>query len=273
MNYNRLRSYQLEGVNWMINLFYNRRNGILADEMGLGKTVQVKHKLSQIVAFLDYLNAVHNIRGPFLILVPLSVLNHWKNIFELWTDINVCVYYGGTNGIQIRQMIRDYEFRFGPEYRQDIAKFNVLLTTYEVLLTDANELNNIVYKYVIIDEAHRLKNKNSKLFQVLKQFKYERSLLLTGTPFQNNLNELYNILDFIGIVRNRKEFEEKFSNTNMKQSIEDVQKLMENCLLRRIKEDVEKSIPQLSETIVDVELTDIQKQYYRAIFDRNRSFL
>lgn len=261
-NGNQLRDYQVDGLNWLIDRWMNSVNAILADEMGLGKTAQV-------ITILEHLHRYERMRGPFLIVGPLSIIKHWKREIENWTDFRICVYHSTSN---VRNLIRLYEW-FYPNFRQNVLKFDILITTYDILISDSQILSKIHWKYLVLDEAHRLRNTKSKTFQKLQMFTYDYVLLLTGTPFQNNVEELWSLLHFIQAVGNEDKFMEEFGNLKDAQQVENLQKRMENCLLRRIKEDVEKSIPEMTETIIDVELTILQKQYYRAIYDKNRSFL
>jgi chromodomain-helicase-DNA-binding protein 7 len=150
--------------------------------MGLGKTVQA-------IAFLDHLHRVEGVRGPFLIVVPLSTLLHWRREIEGWTELNVVLYQGNKLN---RQAIREYEWFYSGT---QILKFHILLTTYEMLLAeDWTELAKIVWPVVIIDEAQRLKNHNSKLLQNLKHFTFQHRILLTGTPIQNNTSVIKPLL-------------------------------------------------------------------------------
>lgn len=192
-NKNQLRDYQIQGVNWLIAGWHHNRNLILADEMGLGKTVQC-------VAFLEHLRKVEHIRGPFLIVVPLSTLTHWKREVELWTDMNGILYHDPVKGKETRRYMRDHEFWFATEPgtapRRQI-KFNILITSYEVFLADLAELVDIKWRYVIIDEGHRIKNKSAKLLEALKQLRCNRRLLMSGTPIQNNTSELWTLMNFL----------------------------------------------------------------------------
>ncbi|PIN97323.1 hypothetical protein AB205_0201340, partial [Aquarana catesbeiana] len=157
---NQLREYQLEGLNWLLFNWYNRRNCILADEMGLGKTIQSITFLHEI--FLT------GIRCPFLIIAPLSTITNWEREFRTWTDLNVVVYHGSMIS---RQMIQQYEMYFRDSQGRVIRgtyKFNAIITTFEMILGGCPELNAIEWRCVIIDEAHRLKNKNCKLLEGLK---------------------------------------------------------------------------------------------------------
>lgn len=190
-NENMLRPYQLEGLNWLSFCWYNRRNSILADEMGLGKTVQS-------VSILEFLHRIHKIRGPFLIIAPLSTIPHWKREFENWTDLNAIVYHGNAES---RAILRTYEFSFrdqnGNFVSKTVPKFNALITTYEVVMQDRAALSKIGWRFLVVDEAHRLKNKNSRLLNELKLYKFDHLLLLTGTPLQNNTEELWTLLNFL----------------------------------------------------------------------------
>lgn len=260
-----LRDYQIEGINWLIHCYHNNRNGILADEMGLGKTVQC-------VAFLEHLRREEGIRGPFMIVAPLSTLTHWKREAEGWTDMNTLVYHDAGSGAHGREVLREFEF-FYPG--TDIVKFNILITSYEMLLSDLPELENIRWKYVIIDEGHRLKNRTAKLMEAFAQLNIPRRLLLTGTPIQNNTTELWTLLNFVepSKFQSVKEFQRRFKELEEAYQVEQLQTTIKPYILRRMKDTVEKSIPPKEETVVDVELTTLQKKYYRAIYERNSKFL
>jgi len=177
-------------MNWLVFNWYNRTNCILADEMGLGKTVQT-------VSMLWHLYEREGIKGPFLIIAPLSTIQHWKREFEAWTDMNCVVYHGPS---EAREIIRRYEWYYtnarGNQIR-DYYKFDALITTFEMIISDSRYLAPIQWKHLTIDEAHRLKNKNSRLLQELRNFHFEDILLLTGTPLQNNTQELWTLLNFI----------------------------------------------------------------------------
>lgn len=154
-------------------------------------------------------------------------------------------------------------------------KFNVIITTYEMVLQDTNRLSRVHWQYMVIDEGHRLKNHKSKLLEVLRGFRTEHKLLLTGTPLQNDIGELWTLLNFLDEEKfqSREEFLEEFGDMQDSSELEKLQQLIGPYLLRRLKEDVEKSIPPKEEIIVEVVPTNVQKQYYRAILDRNREFL
>jgi len=265
---NELRSYQIEGVNWMIFSWFNRVNGILADEMGLGKTIQT-------VSMIYYLFKQQHNRGPFLIVAPLSTIEHWKREVEEWTDMNCVVFHGNKLS---RKNIMDHEFYFKNRNNRiirDVFKFNVLITTYEMCLQEKSTLSRINWQYLAVDEGHRLKNKSSKLLDVLQHFSVEHKLLLTGTPIQNDIGELFTLLNYLNPLRfpSRNNFDEKYGNLQNKEQVEELHNLIKPYLLRRMKEDVEKSIPPKEEIVVEVVPTTYQKTYYKAILEGKREFL
>jgi SNF2 family DNA or RNA helicase len=264
-NGNTLRDYQLDGLNWLIQCFYLRRNPILADEMGLGKTVQS-------ISYLYFMVQEHKINGPFLVVVPLSTLQHWKREIQEWTEMNVILYYEPQNGKVNRALIRQYEFYYPGTQK---VKFHVLLTTYETVIADIEDLGSIAWEQVIIDEGHRLKNKNTKLLKCLQKMNIKRRMLLTGTPIQNNTEELWTLLNYVEPEQffSVEEFMSRFGNLTDPAQVDELQKEIRPYVLRRMKENVEKSIPPKEETIIDIELTTLQKQYYRAIYEKNRDFL
>ncbi|PIK44556.1 putative chromodomain-helicase-DNA-binding protein 8-like isoform X3 [Apostichopus japonicus] len=264
---NCLRDYQLEGVNWLMFSWCNGQNCILADEMGLGKTIQSIGFLTEVVKY--------GIIGPFLVIAPLSTIANWQREFETWTDMNAVVYHGSA---QSRHMIAEFEMFYKDADGSkvpNIYKFQVLITTYEILLADCQELSEIEWRVVIIDEAHRLKNRNCKLLEGLKILDVEHRVLLTGTPLQNNVEELFSLLNFLepGRFRSLPQFLDDFGDLKTESQVERLQQLLKPMMLRRLKEDVEKSLAPKEETIIEVELTSIQKRYYRAILERNFSFL
>ncbi|CAH0404772.1 unnamed protein product [Chilo suppressalis] len=264
---NTLRPYQLEGLNWLLFSWHNNRNCILADEMGLGKTIQS----------LTFVNSVweYGIRGPFLIIAPLSTIPNWQREFEGWTEMNVVVYHGSQ---QSKSMLQEYEFYYKNENGEpikEITKFNVLITTFEIIVTDFQELKSFNWRICVIDEAHRLKNRNCKLLEGLRQLHLEHRVLLSGTPLQNNVNELFSLLNFLepSQFSSSDAFLNEFGQLKSESEVVKLQALLKPMMLRRLKEDVEKTLAPKEETIIEVELTNIQKKYYRAILERNFSFL
>uniref|UniRef100_A0A4W5L9E6 Chromodomain helicase DNA binding protein 7 n=1 Tax=Hucho hucho TaxID=62062 RepID=A0A4W5L9E6_9TELE len=266
-NDNALREYQLEGVNWLLFNWYNTRNCILADEMGLGKTIQSITFLYEI-----YLKGIH---GPFLVIAPLSTIPNWEREFRMWTELNVIVYHGSQAS---RKTIQAYEMNYRDVQGRVIKgayKFHAVITTFEMILTDCPELRSIPWRCVVIDEAHRLKNRNCKLLEGLKMMDMEHKVLLTGTPLQNTVEELFSLLNFLEPERFPSEntFMHEFGDLKTEEQVQKLQAILKPMMLRRLKEDVEKNLAPKEETIIEVELTNIQKKYYRAILEKNFSFL
>ncbi|KAL9976050.1 hypothetical protein ACROYT_G013284 [Oculina patagonica] len=266
-NNNTLRDYQLEGVNWLTFCWCNRQNSILADEMGLGKTIQ---SISFLIEMQRY-----GVRGPFLVIAPLSTISNWQREFETWSDINAVVYHGSSSS---RHLIQEYEFYFRDERGQPIPglfKFEALITTYEIIIADNMQLSAVPWRCVVIDEAHRLKNRNCKLLEGLNNLSMEHRILLTGTPLQNNVDELFSLLNFLEPAQfpSQVAFLMEFGDLKTEAQVDKLKQLLKPMMLRRLKEDVEKNIAPKEETIIEVELTTIQKKLYRAILERNFAFL
>ena len=178
----KLREYQMEGVKWLINLYENGLNGILADEMGLGKTIQT-------ISFLAFLWD-KGIKGPFMVCAPLSVLENWQNEFTRFApSIPTVLYHGSPDE---RSNLRSENFGKGKEV------VPVVITSYEMVMQDFNHFKKVgVWKYLVVDEGHRLKNREGKLLKRLQTLQTDNRLLLTGTPLQNNLSELWSLLHFL----------------------------------------------------------------------------
>eukprot|EP00559_Dactyliosolen_fragilissimus_P007770 CAMPEP_0184861966 /NCGR_PEP_ID=MMETSP0580-20130426/6527_1 /TAXON_ID=1118495 /ORGANISM="Dactyliosolen fragilissimus" /LENGTH=2276 /DNA_ID=CAMNT_0027359649 /DNA_START=192 /DNA_END=7022 /DNA_ORIENTATION=- len=289
-NGGQLRDYQAEGVSWMLSNYINKRSSVLADEMGLGKTIQT-------AAFVNALVTKLHLRGPFLIIAPLSTIPHWQREFQRWTDLNVIVYHGSA---QDREMMREYEFAYDSDrphgdvginqsflkkvHNKSTPKWSrtwmaqVLITTPEMLVTeDFLELAALQWELLVIDEAHRLKNHSSKLALNLRndKFIFKSKLLLTGTPIQNNMKELWTLMNFIESKKfhDIDDFMNRYGDINSKERVDELHAEIRPFILRRLKEDVEKSVPPKEETLIEVELTVLQKQYYRALYEKNLNFL
>lgn len=263
-----LREYQVVSLNWMIQKWRGGEGMILGDEMGLGKTVQV-------ISLLHHFVTVEHQDGPYLVIAPLSTLKNWWREFGRWTNLRVCFYHSEGKGKDERQLIRRYNWFFKGLPAKNLFKFNVLLTTYEVIMKDWSALGEIQWTGVVMDEAHRMRNNNCKFIQFITNIHTQHKLLLTGTPLQNNTGELWPLLNFIDVSEagTLERFKQEFGDLRSSEQVERLRELLGKCMLRRVKEEVEKSIPRKQETIVEVELTITQKQYYKAMYDRNRSFL
>ncbi|XP_031470739.1 chromodomain-helicase-DNA-binding protein 1 isoform X2 [Phasianus colchicus] len=253
-----LRDYQLNGLNWLAHSWCKGNSCILADEMGLGKTIQT-------ISFLNYLFHEHQLYGPFLLVVPLSTLTSWQREIQTWApQMNAVVYLGD---ITSRNMIRTHEWMHPQSKR---LKFNILLTTYEILLKDKSFLGGLNWAFIGVDEAHRLKNDDSLLYKTLIDFKSNHRLLITGTPLQNSLKELWSLLHFIMPEKfsSWEDFEEEHGK-GREYGYASLHKELEPFLLRRVKKDVEKSLPAKVEQILRMEMSALQKQYYKWILTRN----
>ena len=260
--------------------------------------------------------------GPFLILVPLSTIAHWQREFIGWTGLNTIVYHGSADD---RSTIRVHEFAYPCDRPQSVGSNSIYLNkcaphktggpwmatvvvaTPEMLTADdSNELAAVQWEVLVVDEAHRLKNHNSKLASTLRKdlFSFKHKVLLTGTPIQNDMKyvlvsnvllvlahhvclpcltpvfclvcrEFWTLLNFI----DRKKFPDlddflaDYGRMTSKEHIDQMHEAIRPYILRRLKEDVEKSVPPKEETLIEVELTLQQKQYYRALYEKNVSFL
>ncbi|CAH8567264.1 unnamed protein product [Schistosoma intercalatum] len=267
----RLRDYQLEGINWLIRAWTRRNSVILADEMGLGKTIQT-------IGFLSYLFNEHQVYGPFLIVVPLSTISSWQKELQTWApEMNTIIYTGDHVS---RQLIREHEWSTGASNnrRHQSLKFNVCVTTYEILLKDKGWLSQVNWAFLGVDEAHRLKNDSSQLYKTLKTFETNTRLLVTGTPLQNTMKELWALLHFImpDCFPDWEEFEQTYSvspddpaNKMNNEAFHNLHKTLKPFLLRRVKKDVESSLPEKIEQILRVDMTKEQANIYRLILARN----
>uniref|UniRef100_A0A7N9B1J9 Transcription activator BRG1-like n=1 Tax=Mastacembelus armatus TaxID=205130 RepID=A0A7N9B1J9_9TELE len=256
-----LKQYQIKGLEWLVSLYNNNLNGILADEMGLGKTIQT-------IALITYLMEHKRLNGPYLIIVPLSTLSNWVYEFDKWAPTVVKVSYKGSPAARRA---------FVPQLRS--GKFNVLLTTYEYIIKDKQVLAKIRWKYMIVDEGHRMKNHHCKLTQVLNtHYLAPRRVLLTGTPLQNKLPELWALLNFLlpTIFKSCSTFEQwfnaPFAMTGEKVDLNEeetiliirrLHKVLRPFLLRRLKKEVEAQLPEKVEYVIKCDMSSLQRVLYR----------
>ncbi|OCK85920.1 chromo domain-containing protein 1 [Lepidopterella palustris CBS 459.81] len=258
IKFGELRSFQLYGVNFLAHSWCRGDNVILADEMGLGKTVQT-------IAFMNWLRHDRRQEGPFLCVVPLSTIPAWADTFNNWTpDINYVVYTGNK---EARGIIRDYEMLADGNIRK--VKFNVLLTTYEFVMQDYQFLQQLKWQFLAVDEAHRLKNRESQLYGKLQDFKIPARLFITGTPIQNTLGELSALMDFLMPGKIDLDEEIDLQSEDASRKIAELSAAIKPFMIRRTKEKVENDLPPKSEKILRVELSDIQLEYYKNILTRN----
>ena len=260
MVYGKLKEYQIKGLEWMVSLHNNNLNGILADEMGLGKTIQT-------IALITYLMEKKGVMGPYLVIVPLSTLSNWMLEFSRWApSLTTLSYKGSPNQRRAVQ----HQIRSG--------RFNVLVTTYEYVIREKAILSKLRWKYMIIDEGHRMKNHNNKLTTTINTCYYTaHRILLTGTPLQNKLPELWALLNFLlpSIFKACDTFEQwfnaPFAITGEKVELNEeetiliirrLHKVLRPFLLRRLKKDVESQLPDKVEYIIKCEMSGLQRALY-----------
>ncbi|KAI5861933.1 SNF2 family N-terminal domain-containing protein [Durotheca rogersii] len=279
-----MRDYQLEGLTWMYEICLQGLSGILADEMGLGKTIQV-------ISLVALLREQEQYYGPHLVIAPLSTLSNWQDEFHKWTPSIPFVLYHG-NPQERQNIFRD---KIMKNYQKGklTNRFPVVCTSYEMVLRDRASLSKIDWAFIVVDEGHRMKNADAKLFRELQQFKSATRLLITGTPLQNNLKELWSLLHFLmpETFLDWEAFEVWFDFSDlqdeeaMSQFIEDKQnqdlvskihKVLQPLLLRRIKADVANYLPSKREYVLYAPMTKEQTDLYNVINDRKtdtRSYL
>ncbi|CAJ2514211.1 Uu.00g023300.m01.CDS01 [Anthostomella pinea] len=271
-----MRDYQLEGLTWMYEICLQGLSGILADEMGLGKTIQV-------ISLVALLREQEQYYGPHLIMAPLSTLSNWQDEFKKWTPSIPFVLYHGTPP-ERQQIFRDKIMRNYQKGRPS-QRFPVVVTSYEMVLRDHAALSKIDWAFIVVDEGHRMKNADAKLFRELQQFKSATRLLITGTPLQNNLKELWSLLHFLmpETFLDWEAFEVWFDFSDLQdeegthQFIEDksnqdlvakIHKVLQPLLLRRIKADVANYLPKKREYVLYAPMTKEQTDLYHVISDK-----
>ncbi|KAL2163557.1 hypothetical protein VTH06DRAFT_5615 [Thermothelomyces fergusii] len=268
----KLREYQHLGLDWLAALYANNTNGILADEMGLGKTIQT-------IALLAHLACHHEVWGPHLVIVPTSVMLNWEMEFKKWCPgFKILTYYGN----------QEERKRKRQGWTNDDV-WNVCITSYQMVLQDQQVFRRRRWHYMILDEAHNIKNFKSQRWQTLLGFNTHSRLLLTGTPLQNNLTELWSLLYFLAPPENGeggfvdlKEFHNWFSRPESqilesgREQLDDearaiiskLHKVLRPYLLRRLKSDVEKQMPAKYEHVEFCRLSKRQRELYDGFLSR-----
>lgn len=277
-----LRSYQIQGLNWLIGLYENNISGILADEMGLGKTLQT-------ISLLGYLRHCRGVRGPHIIITPKLTLDNWHREFSRWTpEVNVVVLQG--NKDERNDIINNRIMR---------CAFDVVITSYEIVIREKATFKKFDWQYIVIDEAHRIKNEQSMLSQIIRLFHSKHRLLITGTPLQNNLHELWALLNFIlpDVFGDSDAFDAWFTRGEESAALPDVEsevktedsesalaekkdetqnsvisqlhKVLKPFLLRRIKSEVEKSLLPKQEMNVYIGMSDMQRKWYQKLLEKD----
>uniref|UniRef100_A0A4W6DNU4 Proliferation-associated SNF2-like protein n=1 Tax=Lates calcarifer TaxID=8187 RepID=A0A4W6DNU4_LATCA len=263
-----MRWYQIEGIEWLRMLWENGINGILADEMGLGKTIQC---IAHIAMMIE-----KKVMGPFLVVAPLSTLPNWINEFKRFTpEVSVLLYHGPQP--ERAKLLKQIRRPQGP-----LSMFPVVITSFEISMIDRKFLQRFQWKYLIVDEGHRIKNLNCRLVRELKMFPTDNKLLLTGTPLQNNLAELWSLLNFLlpEVFDDLKSFESWFDINTLGEAesvvaaereqniLSMLHQILTPFLLRRLKSDVTLEVPPKKEIIVYVPLTAKQEAFYTAVVNK-----
>ena len=253
-----LKEYQLEGLNWLLKLHSMNINGILADEMGLGKTIQT-------IALLGYLNLKSDLL-THLIIVPKVTIKNWEKEINKWLPkIKLLFFYGDKD-----------ERKILSEHTIKESHYDIILTTFECSMKEKTALASLNYEYLIIDEAHRLKNDQAKFSMIVRKFNSKHRLLLTGTPFQNNLHELWSLLNFLmpNIFNDSEEFDRIFNldtatEEGQMKIVKQIHQLLKPFVLRRLKSEIKYKIPPKKEIFLYVGLSELQKNMYKQILSKN----
>ncbi|KAB8284604.1 SNF2 family N-terminal domain-domain-containing protein [Yarrowia lipolytica] len=258
-----LREYQVQGLNWLISLHENSISGILADEMGLGKTLQT-------ISFLGYLRYKCGINGPHIVIVPKSTLDNWRREFEKWTpEVKTVVLRGDKT--ERAEIIANEVLT---------ADFDVVISSFEIVIREKSALKKVAWEYIIVDEAHRIKNEDSMLSQIIRLFHSTNRLLITGTPLQNNLHELWALLNFLlpDIFSEAETFDQWFEEKEAEGEegendedsvVKQLHKVLRPFLLRRVKNDVEKSLLPKKELNLYIGMSDMQVQWYQKLLEKD----
>ncbi|KAJ4353856.1 putative DNA helicase ino80 [Didymosphaeria variabile] len=262
-----LKEYQLKGLNWLVNLYEQGINGILADEMGLGKTVQS-------ISVMAYLAEKHNYWGPFLVIAPASTLHNWQQEIARFVPAFKVIPYWGTAGD--RKILRKYWDRKHRVYDRE-SQMHVLVTSYQLVVQDAQYFQKMHWQYMILDEAQAIKSSQSSRWKSLLGFNTRNRLLLTGTPIQNNMQELWALLHFImpSLFDSHDEFSDWFSkdieshaqsNTKLNEDqLKRLHMILKPFMLRRVKKHVQKELGDKIELDVFCDLTYRQRAYYTSL--------
>ncbi|GAB7364705.1 hypothetical protein MBLNU230_g5505t1 [Neophaeotheca triangularis] len=269
-----LRTYQHAGLDWLASLYRNGTNGILADEMGLGKTIQT-------ISLLAHLAENHEVWETHLVVVPTSVILNWVTEFQKFLPgFRVLAYHGST---EERQLKRRHWVNDPHHENKDKRGYNAIVTSYNVAMKDINAIRNVQWHYLILDEAHTIRNFNSQRWQLLIRLKTRARLLLTGTPLQNSLSELWSLLTFLTagdddaqhgdleeFLSHWKEPVKEIFDRGVQTLSVEAQKVVDNLhvslrpfLLRRLKTEVEKDLPKKTESVVVCKLSKRQRQLYQ----------
>lgn len=255
-----MRPFQLEGLNWLIRLHDCNVNGILADEMGLGKTLQT-------ISLLAYMREARGMTGPHIIIVPKSTVGNWMKELHRWCP-----------SIRAFRFMGNKHERAAIKQSRNVSNFDVCVLSYEIAIIEKAWLRRIKWKYLIIDEAHRIKNEHSKLSLVVREYSVEHRLLITGTPLQNNLHELWALLNFLlpDIFSDSEDFDQWFNiedEDGQQNVIKKLHTVLRPFLLRRLKADVAHSLPPKTETKLYIGISEMQREWYTRVLQKDATHL
>ncbi|KAF3909879.1 hypothetical protein ABW21_db0206901 [Orbilia brochopaga] len=259
-----LKDYQMDGTNWLYNGWYEGKNAILADEMGLGKTIQ-------IISFLEILHQEHKV-WPFLIVAPHSTVPNWMREIRTWApSLRAVAFYGSAEALKL---VKKYElFSNAPSASARDLKCHVVVTSYQTIADHSTILKPVPWQALIVDEGQRLKSDDTILYRELWTFKFNHKVLLTGTPLQNNIRELFNLLQFLDPKAiNAQQLEEKYAEVN-KENLHELHDIIRPFFLRRTKAQALKDLPPISDVIVPLTVTKLQQKLYSSVLSKDAELI
>lgn len=283
-----LKEYQIKGLSWLANLYESGINGILADEMGLGKVSHFRTALDirgalltlssqtiQSISLLAWLAENQNIWGPFLVVAPASTVHNWQQELARFVPRLKAIPYWGQPAD--RKVLRRDWSRKSITFTED-APFHIVVTSYDMAVLDHSYFSKVRWQYMVLDEAQAVKNASSQRWTSLLSLKTRNRLLLTGTPIQNSMNELWALLHFImpDLFNSLEDFTEWFSkgiegvaggrdNQLSSQQLRRLHDVLRPFMLRRVKKNVQSELGDKIEKDLVVEISPRQKAIYRAL--------
>ena len=255
-----LIEYQMDGVNWLYYMFFKKTNAILADDMGLGKTVQI---ITLFAALIENFECF-----PFLVVVPNSTVPNWRREIKGWApNIRVVTYYGSA---WARGMAEKHEM-----FHNGHLCCHVVIASYESMADDEAKrvLSKIPWAGLVVDEGQRLKNDQTVLYDRLRRMKFGFKVLLTGTPLQNNIRELFNLIQFLDPVNDAEKLEAQYGGPLNKDDIRELHDMIRPCFLRRTKAEVLPFLPPMLQIIIPVSMSVVQKKLYKSILEKNPTLI
>ncbi|RVD83908.1 uncharacterized protein DFL_005680 [Arthrobotrys flagrans] len=259
-----LKDYQIDGMNWLYYRWFLGKNAILADEMGLGKTIQ-------IISFLEVLRQEHKV-WPCLVVAPHSTVPNWVREIRTWAPgMRVVAFFGSTESVRLT---KKYElFSSAPSASARDLKCHIVVTSYQAIAEHSSTLKAVPWQVLVVDEGQRLKSDETILYKELWSFRLQHKVLLTGTPLQNNIRELFNLLQFLDPRNiNAKELEEKFSEVT-KENLEELHQKIRPYFLRRTKAQALKDLPPISDVIIPLTVTKLQQELLKSIYSKDAELL